>query len=92
MASSATSHSKETLPMAEIMLGTNRERASEEGGKRVSTCCASRGNDGLPRTNSPPVETIAGEAGVPHPQADRRRNPISSQRKSRSPDPVAIAR
>jgi len=41
--------------------------------------------------NSHPVETIAGEAGVPRPQADRQRVPPVEPAKEPKPDPAATA-
>ena len=79
---------KEALPMAEIVLGTTETEIPREG-NQLAVAAPPAGMTfalALPILipNSPPVVTIAGEAGVPRPQADRQRAPLSDQRKSRS--------
>jgi len=76
------------LAMAEIMLGTT-DIGSPREGNQLAVAVPPAGMTialTLPIliTNSPPVETIAGESGVPRPQADRQRATLLNQRKSRS--------
>jgi len=81
---------KEALPTAaEIVLGTTEIGNPREGNQLAAAALPAGMTVALALpiliTNFPPVETIAGEAGVPRPRADRPRAPLSNRPKSRSP-------